>query len=128
MLGLGQFALLIGLFVKLWIIAEGDSEAIWTVTALIIAYMLFTFQQVRNQITATKAIQNVAGKRAYVTFIKAQRTGEGLTRLMAVGLAIGCLAALPELLFFLEPTANWIEGTVFFTIFMADAARLYMTC
>lgn len=97
MLGLGQFALLICIFVKLWIISEGASEAIWTTTALTAAYLLFTFQQVRGQIIATKAIQNIAGKRAYVSFIKKQRSGESFTRLLAIGLAIGCFVALPEL-------------------------------
>lgn len=113
---------------KIWIISEGTTEGVWTITLLTAAYLLFTLLQVRSQFIAMTTSKGIAGQRAYVTFIKKQRSKEGFTRLLAVGLAVGSISALPELVLAFQPSTSWMEGSVFFAVFITDAVRLYMTC
>ena len=128
-LGLLQFGILIGLFVKIWLIQNHhmSGSMIATLTLIIVFYLVDTGKSVKPQLTAFRAMLRSRTRKDYMRQVRETRKGEAFSRLLTLGLAIGAVSAVPEMLeHFGAPAFYETSGMIAF--FVADAIRQYCAC
>jgi hypothetical protein len=128
-LGLLQFAVLIGLFVKIWLIQNHGMSGtmIATLTLIIVFYLLETGRSVRMHLIAFHTLGQGAARKAYLRQVRETRKGEAVTRLLTLGFAIGAVTAVPEILEHFGAPA-FFETSGMIAVFVADAMRQYCAC
>ena len=128
-LGLLQFAILIGLFVKIWLIQNHGMSGpmIATLTLIIVFYLLDTGKSIRAQLAAFRALRPGKARKAYLRQVRKTRKDEAVSRLITLGLAIGAVSAVPEMLEHFGALA-FFETSGMIAVFVSDAVRQYCAC
>ncbi|MEY9785418.1 hypothetical protein [Sinorhizobium fredii] len=128
-LGLVQFAVLIGLFVKIWLIQNHGMSGtmIATLTAFIVLYLVDTVRSIRAQLIAFMALGPGGARKAYLRLVRKTRKNGAVSRLMTLGLAIGAVSAVPDLLQHVGSPA-FFEASGVVLVVVADAMRQYCAC
>lgn len=126
-LGALQLALLLNLFVKVWIIQEArDFSEAMSLSALFAGYLVFMAIAMRRVSTCLALPDEGQRRRSLARLLLSRRKEEVFGRLFSVFIALGAISALPDLL--VGSAGLHAEAGLILSLTIVDAARQYWLC